>query len=260
MQQAEEENSTCEDLEATLKRLKIADDGPILSPETASITSSSGNDSIPLNGSSPRVVLNGFLKECNIEPLGRPWLEWNEISERTKRRFVLRSSEIVSAVLKVVSPSNAPQIWRELQTSNAVNKQLGLDQPTPPSQVAYLEALAEAYNNATSWDTRRQVLSVMAGVASFKEISYFIPGLTQYRYTVANLHRVQYGRSVPVPVKSAPRMRIDRKQLDHFLRFITSPHLVQDLPYGEKHLHLSSGKILTVPNVIRVMIPERIVT
>ena len=76
---------------------------------------------------------------------------------------------------------------------------------------------------------------------------------------MANLHRVQYGRNAPVPTKESPRLRIDPKQLDHFLGFITSPHLVQDLPFGEKHLQLSSGKIITAPNVIRTMIPERIV-
>ena len=100
----------------------------------------------------------------------------------------------------------------------------------------------------------------MTGVASFKAISTFIPGLTQYRYTMAKLHGVQHGRNAPVPEKKAPRLQIEPKQLDHFLGFITSPHLVQDLPFGEKHLHLSFGKVITVPNIVRTMIPERIVT
>ena len=34
----------------------------------------------------------------------------------------------------------------------------------------YLEALAEAYCNANSWDTRRQILSVMTGVAGIKSL------------------------------------------------------------------------------------------
>ena len=76
---------------------------------------------------------------------------------------------------------------------------------------------------------------------------------------MANLHRVQYGRNAPVPTRESPRLRIDPKQRDRFLGFITSPHLVQDLSFGEKHLQLSSGKIITVPNIIRTMIPERIV-
>ena len=99
----------------------------------------------------------------------------------------------------------------------------------------------------------------MAGVASFQEVLEYIPGLTRYRYTAANLHRQQYGRAVPVPKKDAPRLRINKKQLDHFLCFITSPHLVQDLPFGETNLTLSSGKVIPVPNVIRTMVPQRIV-
>ena len=123
-----------------------------------------------------------------------------------------------------------------------------------------MESLAKAYEHSTSWDTRRQVLSVMAGVASFNSISHFIPGLTHYRYSISNIHRLQHRPGAPVPKDKAPRIRINLQQLDHFLSFITSPHLVQDLPFGEKHLELSSGKIIAVPNVIRTMIPEWIVT
>jgi hypothetical protein len=50
-------------------------------------------------------------------------------------------------------------------------------------------------------------------------------------------------------------MKVDKTQLDHFLTFITSEHIVQDLPFGQKYLQLSSGEILETPNVV----PERIV-
>ena len=46
-----------------------------------------------------------------------------------------------------------------------------------------------------------------------------------------------------------PRIRVDRLQLDHSLSFITNPHLVQDLPFGQKTLKLSSGQLIEVPNV-----------
>lgn len=243
----------------------MADESYILSPrETGSTLSSSGNE----NGATvaaaarPSLIeyLNAFLNQCQIQPIQRPWLDWDKASERSRQRYVQRASEIVSTVIKVISPFNAPHLWNAIQSSSIVNQQLGARQPFLPSQRAYLESLAEAYTNSTSWDTRRQVLSVMAGVASFSAISAFIPGLTQYRYNMANLHRLQYGPSAPVPSDKAPRIRINLQQLDHFLCFITSPHLVQDLPFGEHHLQLSSGKTITVPNVIRTMIPERIVT
>ena len=52
---------------------------------------------------------------------------------------------------------------------------------------------------------------------------------------------------------------MESKQLDHFLTYITSPHVIQDLPFGQRYLRLSSGKILETPNVIRTMIPNRLV-
>lgn len=76
----------------------------------------------------------------------------------------------------------------------------------------------------------------MTEVATFKEIQRFIPGLTYYRFTTANLHHLQYGRAAPVRVNLVTHLRINRKQLDHFLAIITSPHIVQDLPFGEKNL------------------------
>lgn len=176
----------------------------------------------------------------------------------TRQRYTKRSAEIIAAVLQTVSYDNAGHLWQALISSSTISKILGTDGLTNADH-RYLEALAEAYNNASSWDSRRQVLSIMTGLASFIVISFYIPGLTRYRFTSAHLHQLQFGRGVPVPTQVVYRIRVDPKQLAHFLSFITSPHLVQDLPYGEKHLTLSSGQVLKVPNVIRTMIPSRIV-
>ena len=54
-------------------------------------------------------------------------------------------------------------------------------------------------------------------------------------------------------------MYVSPEMVDHFICFITSQHIVQDLPFGQKHLSLSSGQVLEVPNVIRTLIPEHIV-
>ena len=115
----------------------------------ASTVSSSGEG----NGSSsssvrPRDTFNIFLNQSQIQPLGRPWLDWGEVSFRTRQRYVQRTSEIVAAVLNVISPKNAPDLWKALQSSSALNLQLGLHHASPPSEAAYLEALAEAYSDA----------------------------------------------------------------------------------------------------------------
>ena len=123
----------------------------------------------------------------------------------------------------------------------------------------YLEALTETYQNANSWDTRRQVLSIMADLIPYSVLQQFIPAITDYRIKTARQHTIQHGRGVPLPVSKSPRMRVDDCQLDHFLCFITSPHVVQDLPFGRRYLYLSNGKMLETPNVIRSVIPQRII-
>lgn len=91
--------------------------------------------------------------------------------------------DILVAVLKVVSPENAGYLWTALQGSRAVNDELGVEGILHPAQRVYLEAIAETYKNASSWDTRRQILSIMTGTgASLAAIREYIPGLTQYRY------------------------------------------------------------------------------
>ena len=239
----EETGSETHSLVDELGRLKIScgrgSDESFLSPDTGSASSSS--DEAPTAADISRGKLNTYLVSQNIAPLPRQsWMPWDLASTRTKVRYTNRTAEIVSSVLSTLSPNDAGSLWKALVSSRAVEKVLDLDELSP-TQTKHLQALAEAYNQAQSWQNRREILSIMAGVASYQTISVVIQGLTRYRYTLANLHRLQHGPSAPIPHHCFPRIRIDRRQLDHFLDFITSPHLVQDLPFGQKALKLSSA-------------------
>ena len=124
--------------------------------------------------------------------------------------------------------------------------------PEPnPADDKYLNSLAETYQNAASWDTRRQVLSIMADLVPYSLLQRYIPGITEYRVKTARKHKVKYARGSPVPVSTSPRMRVNYAQLDHFLDCITSPHVIQDLPFGQRLLSLSDGSVLETPNLRR---------
>ena len=56
-----------------------------------------------------------------------------------------------------------------------------------------------------------------------------------------------------------PRYRVAPEKLDHFLDFVTSSHVIRGLPFGTKTFKLSSGEVLDIPNVIRVMAPTHVV-
>ncbi|CAB4007871.1 Hypothetical predicted protein, partial [Paramuricea clavata] len=72
----------------------------------------------------------------------------------------------------------------------------------------------------------------MADLVPISKIQKYIPDITHYRVKAARHHKLEYGRGAPVPDSRSSRMRVSTVQLDHFLTFITSPHVVQDLPFG----------------------------
>ena len=96
--------------------------------------------------------------------------------KKTRGRYIRRCGDIISAVLKTISQDNAGNLWQVLQSTPTVNKVLGNDHLSL-SQKQNMEAFAEVYRNAESWDTRRQVLSVMTGLASYATILLFIPSV-----------------------------------------------------------------------------------
>lgn len=112
-----------------------------------------------------------------------------------------------------------------------------------------IDAFAECYNNADHWSTRRQILSIIADKVSFQTLQRWIPGLTRYRFNVARHNHLLHGRRSVVASPCYTRMYVSMEQLDHFLDFITSAHIVQDLPFGERTLKLSTKEEITVPNV-----------
>ncbi|KAK3738101.1 hypothetical protein QZH41_013835, partial [Actinostola sp. cb2023] len=206
-----------------------------------------------------RQHLNRFLESCNIQPkIGPCKKSWEEASARTRSNHMQRAKDVVVTSLNVITPGDEVLLWEALQSSRLVEKDLGCEESSPADE-KYLLSLAETYENASTWDTRRQALSVMADLVPFKRLQKYLPGITEYRVKVARQHRLVFGRGVPVPPVRSPRMRVDNSQLDHFLTFITSSHVMQDLPFGQRYLRLSTGEVLETPNVIRTMIPERIV-
>lgn len=159
-------------------------------------------------------------------------------------------------LLEVIQPTNPSGLWKDLVLSNAVEKALRCHDAIDST---YLSALAEAYDNASSWDVRRQVLSIIADLVPYTTVKEFIPGITDFRIKAARRHKAEYGRGAIVPQTLSPKIRIKDSQLDHFLTFITSSHIIQDLPFGQRFMELSNGNILQTPNVIRAMVPQRII-
>jgi hypothetical protein len=137
--------------------------------------------------------------------------------------YVSKATNAIVSVLQAIVPSDPGKLWEAVQSSTSVDTTLGT---CMPGGTKYLKALAQTYENANSWDTKRQVLAVMADQLTYHKLQKFIPEITEYRFKIARLHIKRYGRSSPLPENKSPRMRVDDGQLDHSVSFITSSHMV----------------------------------
>ncbi|CAF4270041.1 unnamed protein product, partial [Rotaria sp. Silwood2] len=66
-------------------------------------------------------------------------------------------------------------------------------------------------------------------------------------------------RGTVVEFERPPTCRFTISQVNHFIEYILSPHIITDLSFGNKKLTMSSGETIEIPNHIRNIIPSRII-
>ena len=212
---------------------------------------------------SPLQKMNEFLESKDISPVRYPaTVPWSDASARTRRRHLRKARQAVGAVLGEVAPHQSWKLWKTLTTYRSLEQEdssCSEEDAELDVDEVLMSALADCYNNSSTWQVRRQILSIVADKFTFRTIKRWIPDLTRYRLTTARDHALRFGRGVlPSPVIHI-KMFVSQTQVDHFLDFITSPHVIQDLPFGQRSIKLSTNEVVTVPNVVRMMIPESIV-
>ena len=208
-------------------------------------------------------ALNDYLERRDVSPVrSQLRTSWVVASDRTKRYYTRKAGQAVAAMVRDISPSESGPLFHEVISSDALRHQLSSDEDSTDDECVdetLMLALAECYDASGSWETRRQILSIMADKVRYKKIIRYIPGLSKYRYTEAKRHSLSYGRGAPVPNVRAPRRDVATPQIEHFISYICSPHVIQDLPFGERTITLSTQETIKIPNVIRMAIPKRLV-
>ena len=183
-------------------------------------------------------------------------IPYRNLSHRVKLRYIGLGKIIIQAVASVIASDDA-----EAYISDIFNH-VSSGEPDVVLDGNFrqvMTGISEAYNNNETWQSRREILSVVAPKMSLKLMQLFIPGLTEYRFFAARLHAAKYGLGSKIETATNVVQRFDDGQIAHFIDFIVSPQVCTDLPFGEKILKLSSGIELFVPNTIRNMGSARIV-
>ena len=68
----------------------------------------------------------------------------------------------------------------------------------------------------------------------------------------ARVHSSLGGPGIPVAKIPEHRVRLDKRQLDHFLEFTSLPYYYQDVAFGGRNLKLESEE-LVMPNIVRTI-------
>ena len=162
-----QDNESTSGLSQAMKTLELVsfDSSPYATESTGS-SSGSANDSSIENQTLRRLKLNEFLSVCGRETVNQPKKSWEQLSTQTKNVCVSKAKDAVVASLEVISPGNPAALWEAMKSSPSVEKALDTENQSRLDK-KYLEALAETNQNVSSWDTRRQVLSIMADLTPY---------------------------------------------------------------------------------------------
>ena len=182
----------------------------------------------------------------------KPYTAYSHTMKKQRLKYI---KQTFLTLLEIIFPGESCEIYEKL-----AKEELASQTPKDTSCDFILDGLMASYNKAETWQAKRQILSVLASTLSYTETSELIQGITQCRYYIAQKHALYYGAALPVEPTNTTRARMDLEKLDNFMEFITSPHIVKDLPYGEKKIKLSTGETISTSNVIRSMGPAAIIS
>ena len=122
--------------------------------------------------------LNAYLCSRDISPVrSQLQLSWQDASDRTKRYYVRKAGQGLSALVQDIAPAAAGSLYKAVCSSKVVEHTLGLakeDNVTNIVDETMMNALAECYRAADdSWETRRQILSILADKLTLNQSLFY---------------------------------------------------------------------------------------
>ena len=95
--------------------------------------------------------------------------------KRTRRYYVRKEGQGLSTFLKDIAPSDGGSLFKAVYSSGAMQRTLqcnGAEVTSSSVDETTMNALAECYRAADSWETRRQILSIMADKLTLNQLRH----------------------------------------------------------------------------------------
>ena len=201
--------------------------------------------------------LNNFLRNSadgRVSPIrSQLCTDVLNLSSSSSRYCKRKAVQAVETVLEAIAPQQSTWLFNRVVERYSS----GRDGNRPDNQL--LGRLINLYEEANSWYTRQQILSIFVCDHSKSELSTSILGLTKWKIDEARKHAFlnELGQQIEPP--QIKQSRLHPAKVDHFLDFVSSPSFLEDVAYRTKKLKLSDGGTLEIPNVVRNVMASRLV-
>ena len=160
------------------------------------------------------------------------------ISSSTRRYYGKKAEQVVDSVLEAIALGNSSWLLQQVIARNQRERTVS----GAAKEESLVSRLVTLYNEASSWNTQQQILSLFAGDYSKTELLQVVPGLTKFRIGEARKHAFQTKPGEPIEPPTITTTRLDPTKVDHYIHFVYSSSFLQDVGYGTKTLKPSSGE------------------
>lgn len=187
------------------------------------------------------------INKPRIEPLDSQVTFFENCSKAERSAVVQKAEQACQLMCDVIAPNDGKQLFQEIVNQHRSKSEAG---------DTGLQALVVAYQNAPSKSLKTQILSIYATRFKTKELKDMhkpFEDLSDRQIKKARARAKTQGPGVPAEKIPQHRIRVDQRQLDHFLEFTMRPYYYQDVAYGTRTLKLESGEELVMPNVVRTV-------
>lgn len=176
----------------------------------------------------------------------------NADSTRKQRVKALRS--LIYAVFEAVDGEHAEEL-KEMVLKPIVQKAPWWIKVSGQKLQNIVENVGDIFKTSNSPTIRRLALSLVAPLIPLSILQEYILGLSPYYFKEAP----KYAKQERIQMQMEERhIKFEREKIASFIEFIVSPGIVQDLPFGFATTRDSKGNKVELPNMIRIMVSERI--
>ena len=172
---------------------------------------------------------------------------WEKCSFPEKSEFFQKAEEAYQLVCDVMPPRDGKALFQAV---------VDHEQKCKTAIDIGLQTLIVAYQNAPTKSLETQIMSIYADRFSAKErkrIHQQFENFSDRQIKKARAQAKSEGPGVPIEKIPRHRIRIQQRQLDHFLEFTMRPYYYQDVAYGTRTIKLENGEEFVIPNVVRTV-------